>query len=359
MKINIAIVVLAIIFTIAACKKDGDLSEHLFNPTPYTFEVVPGRLPSVTPKPLPADNVATREGVALGRMLFYDPILSGNNSQSCASCHHQEKAFTDYPKFSRGIDGSVGDRNAMPLFNLMWSPTLFWDGRDANLEEQALHPIENPIEMKASLPDVLAKLNASPTYPQLFFKAFGTRTITKQHLGKALAQFERSIISCNSRYDKIVADPFDKDSFSAGEARGFLLFTGNNEKIDGDCIHCHTIGSTFTDFDFKNNGLDAIPKDSGRYLVTKRASDIGKFKTPTVRNIALTAPYMHDGRFNTLEEVMDHYNINFHEGGNLDPAMVVQVKARLTKQNRNDIIAFLKTLTDSVMITNPAYSKPQ
>jgi cytochrome c peroxidase len=340
---------------IIGCKKDKPLGS-LQQTNPYVFDIALGTLPSTLP--IPATNTTTKEGVALGRMLFYDPILSGNNTQSCASCHKQEFAFTDGQQFSRGIDGSIGHRNAMPIFNLMWNPNLFWDGRDKTLEEQALDPIIDPLEMKANLNDVLAKLNSHPKYPDLFFSAFQNKTVTKENLAKALSQFERTIISNKSKYDKVEANPFDTDTFTASELRGKILFEGDLASKDGDCIHCHTSGSTFTNFEFKNNGLDLVPTDSGRYKVTKNASDIGKFKTPTLRNIEITAPYMHDGRFTTLEEVMDHYNINFHEGPFLDGNMKVQTKGRLSKTQRNDIIAFMKTLTDKDLITNPAYSKP-
>jgi cytochrome c peroxidase len=359
MKWKIIALLFVVTSVIISCRKDGKINLNLFSTTAYQFNIPSGTLPTTTPKPIPLDNATTNEGVALGRMLFYDPILSGNGTQSCASCHLQSRAFTDAERYSRGIDGSIGNRNAMPLFNLMWNPTFFWDGRDSSLEQQALHPIENPIEMKAKLEDVITKLNNHPSYPDLFNKAFGSKVITKQNLAKAIAQFERTIISCNSRYDKIEANPFDKDTFTTAELRGKLIFEGNNPSTDGDCIHCHTAGTTFSDYGFKNNGLNEIPLDSGRYYVTKKLSDIGKFKTPSLRNIALTAPYMHDGRFNTLEEVMDHYNTGFHATSQyLDPVMQVQVQGRLTKTQRNDVIAFLNTLTDSTLITNPAYSKP-
>ncbi len=344
---------------IISCRKDSKINLNPFSTTPYTFNIPAGTLPNSTPKPLPTDNVTTVEGVALGRMLFYDPILSGNGMQACASCHNQANAFTDTARFSKGIDGSIGGRNAMPIFNLMWSPTFFWDGRDSSLEQQALHPIKNPIEMKANLDDVITKLNNHPSYPDLFNKAFGSKVVTKENLAKAIAQFERTIISCNSRFDKIQASPFDADTFTTSELRGKILFEGNSPETDGDCIHCHVAGSTFTNFDFKNNGLDEIPADSGRAKVTKSMLDFGKFKTPSLRNIALTAPYMHDGRFKTLQEVMDHYNTGFHATSQyLDPNMQRQIQGRLTKTQRNDVIAFLNTLTDSTLITNPAYSKP-
>jgi cytochrome c peroxidase len=349
------IAIINLILMQIGCRRDNTLLE-VNKPTIYQFNT-PKSLPNTTPRPIPANNITTVEGVKLGRMLFYDPILSANNTQSCASCHHQNRGFTDLDNvFSTGIDGSVGKRNAMPLMNLLWAPTLFWDGRDVSLEVQALHPIVDATEMKSNMVDVMAKLNSHPTYPDLFKKAFGITTIDSIHLGKALAQFERTLISGNSKFDKVIV--FKTDTFTPSEMRGYLLFSGNSAEKDGDCIHCHTSGSTFTDFEFKNNGLDITPNDSGRYLVTKNIDDIGKFKTPSLRNVAITSPYMHDGRFKTLEEVLDHYNTDFNVTPLTDPVMQVQVKARLSIPQRNDIIAFLKTLTDSSFLQNPAFGKP-
>jgi cytochrome c peroxidase len=331
-----------------ACTRDTGLIPSTI---PFAVTYNKGSLPDVMP--VPATNPLTVQGVALGRMLFYDKILSANNTQACASCHKQENAFTDaHTKYSIGIDGIAGDRNAMPLFNLAWAKTYFWEGRAKTLEEQALEPIENKIEMHAKLDDILAKLNADTQYPQLFFNAFGSKIITRQNLAKAIAQFERTIISDNSHYDKVTNG---QAVLSSLDSFGKSLF---DDPLKGDCTHCHTLGSTFTDFDFKNNGLDAIAIDSGRYYVTKLPSDVGKFKTPTLRNIALTAPYMHDGRFATLEAVMQHYNIGFHNTPNLDVNIGFGTKGRLTIPETKAIISFLKTLTDSSLITNPAYSKP-
>jgi cytochrome c peroxidase len=339
---------LVIVATIFSCTRDG---MPLPQTTPYKIEYPLGTLPSTMQVPL--NNPTTKEGVSLGRMLFYDNILSANNTQACASCHQQENAFTDkHTKFSKGIDNLEGNRNAMPLFNLGWSTTLFWDGRTKTLEEQALQPIENPIEMHAKLDDIIAKLNASAVYPNLFLKAFGNKIISKENLAKAIAQFERTLISANSQYDQWF---MGKAKLSSIDSFGRSLFT---DQFKGDCTHCHTLGSTFTDFAFKNNGLDAIAIDSGRYYVTKSVSDIGKFKTPSLRNIALTAPYMHDGRFATLDEVLTHYNIGFHNPPNLDVNMAMGVKGRMTIPETKAIISFLKTLTDSSFITNPAFAKP-
>ncbi len=353
-KSTLVAIVITVFVVVASCRKDA----ILFAPTPQTLQV-PNSLPSNFPKPLPSNNPQTKEGIALGRKLFYDNILSVNNTQNCGSCHNQAFAFTDNGKaLSRGIDGSIGDRNSMPLMNLLWNKTFFWDGRTATLEEQALQPIEDIREMKNSVDSVIKKLNEHPEYPALFYKAFGNGVVNRNNLGKAIAQFERTLISGNSRYDQILANPNDADTFTAQELRGYLLFTNDNPKTGGDCIHCHTIGSTFSDYDFKNNGLDAVITDEGRKKVTSLQSDLGKFKTPSLRNISLTAPYMHDGRFATLEQVLDHYNKDFHQADNTDPVMLVQSKNRLTKNNIKDIVAFLQTLTDSTFIHNKEFGKP-
>jgi cytochrome c peroxidase len=350
-KLLVLSIIIALVYLMQGCRKDPSAA---YSFTPYNFNIPTGTLPSTLP--IPADNKTTEEGVALGRMLFYDPILSDDNTQSCASCHKQSNAFVDgNNQFSKGIDGSIGDRNSMPLFNLMWAGSYFWDGRSSSLEAQALKPIEDPREMKSTVTKALKKLNEHPTYPLLFAKAFGTNNIEASHLAKALAQFERSIISCNSKFDRVQAK---KDTFTTQELKGYLLFINSDPNTGGDCIHCHVIGSTFTDFEFRNNGLDAVPKDKGRNLITGLNSDIGKFKTPTLRNIAVTAPYMHDGRFNNLADVIDHYNLLFVQNSLLDPVMQEQAKDRLTEAQKADLIAFLHTLTDSTLLTNPAYAKP-
>jgi cytochrome c peroxidase len=343
-----SIVFLILLVAFFACTRDTHVVKSA---TPYKLNYIKGTLPDDVPTP--ADNPLTNEGVALGRMLFYDKILSNNNTQACADCHKQENAFSDFHiPFSKGIDGISGNRNAMPLFNLAWANNYFWDGRTKTLEEQALEPIENKIEMHAKLDDVLAKLNADAQYPQLFLNAFGSKIITRQNLAKAISQFERIIISDNSYYDQTLTGA---KKLAPIDSFGKALFT---DQFKGDCTHCHSLGSTFTNYDFKNNGLEDIAIDSGRYYVTKLPSDIGKFKTPTLRNIELTAPYMHDGRFATLEAVMQHYNIGFHNPPNLDVNISLGTKGRMTIPETKAIISFLKTLTDSSLITNPAYGKP-
>jgi cytochrome c peroxidase len=337
---------LAICLCVLACTKDGSIS----NSTRLNILIPKQSIPPTIPEP--PDNLTTKEGVALGRFLFYDSILSTDYTLSCASCHQQANAFSDPVKYSKGVGGAVGVRHAMALFNLAWDPSYFWDGRVRTLEEQALKPIVDELEMQSNLDSVINRLNRSAFYRQLFFEAFGVTKVTSVELAKAIAQFERSIISGNSKYDLWARGEASLDNT---ELLGKSLFTDEQK---GDCTHCHSLGSLFSDFGFKNNGLDAIPTDSGRYRVTGFAGDIGKFKSPTLRNIALTAPYMHDGRFATLDQVLAHYNIGFKASSTLDGNIAKHVKARMTIPETKAIIAFLQTLTDSSLINNPNYSNP-
>lgn len=350
MRIKIIFLTLCIasLFVYSSCKKDNEILQIPNGLTPYNLEIPQGLPPMIMPK----DNPLTEEGVALGKMLFFDPILSGNNTQSCASCHKQQFAFVDSAnQFSIGIDKLQGERNAMPLVNLGYQKQFFWDGGASNLESQVIGPIQNPLEMHENLNNMLDKLNTHATYPTLFKKVFGGEKIGTAMVMKAIAQFERTLISGNSQYDKIKRG---QGVFTAQEQRGLNLYTDMGK---GDCAHCHVIGSTFSDFEYRNTGLDSLPIDKGRGRITLQTTDDGKFKTPSLRNIALTAPYMHDGRFRTLEECIEHYNTGFKYTENLDPNMVNIKKARLSKQDIQDIIAFLNTLTDTEFINNPKFKQ--
>lgn len=333
-----------LIFTaiLASCKPK--VEEPVYG-TPYTL-VIPQGLPTMA---IPDNNPMTYEGIALGKKLFYDPILSGDNTQSCASCHLQINGFTDPNQFSTGIDGVQGNRNAMPLINLGWQTKFFWDGGANGLESQVLGPITNPIEMHEDLANAIAELSADADYPSLFKAAFGTEEITSQSIMRAIAQFERTLISGNSKYDKYMRGEVQ---LTQQELDGMNLFSDMDK---GDCVHCHVMGSTFSDFEFRNTGLDSIYADAGRYIITLNENDRGKFKTPSLRNIELTAPYMHDGRFQTLLECVQHYNTGFHYSQNLDPNLFFATKGRMTIQEMEAIVAFMKTLTDTEFITNPAF----
>ncbi len=316
-----------------------------FMPTYLEFKVPEG-FPEME---IPSDNALTQEGVFLGRKLFYDPILSGDSTLSCAGCHKQRDAFSDDRRFSIGIDGSIGNRQAMQIINAGWMTKLFWDGRANSLEEQALGPVENPIEMKAHWPMVVDRLKEHTEYPLLFHKAFGTADITKELAVKAIAQFERTMVSYHSKFDR---ERLGKVFYSVEEQDGYDMFFSER----GDCFHCHG-GVLLTDNTFHNNGLDSIPEDIGLEKVTHSEFDRGLFKTPTLRNIELTAPYMHDGRFRTLEEVIDFYSEGLQKSKTIDPLMkaIRNGGKHFSPYEKKALLAFLKTLTDTSFVHNPAY----
>lgn len=335
----------------SSCKKDEDEPETPYQTTPYTLETPPG-FPAMA---IPADNPITVEGVALGRKLFYEKLLSGNNTQSCATCHNQALSFTDNgTRFSTGITGAVGTRNAQPLINLGYNLHYFWDGRAGTLEDQALGPVKNPIEMHLAWTEAAARLNANTSYKAEFKKAFNVDVIDSSHVVKALAQFMRTMISYNSKLDRRLRN---EANLSSSELNGYVIY--NTEK--GDCFHCHSIdaGRLLTDNQFHNNGLDSIFTDLGRGAITGNPNDNGKFLTPTLRNIALTAPYMHDGRFQTLEQVIDHYNTGGKASSTVDPLMKhVGTGLNLTTQEKADLLAFLRSMTDSTFINDTRFKSP-
>jgi len=343
MKLRLLHFSLALLVFVAACKREqNDAPANSL--TPYTL-VIPKGFP---PMQIPADNPLTLEGIALGKMLFNDPLLSGNNTQSCASCHVRKFGFSDSTnRFSTGIDGLQGPRNAMPLFNLGWATQFFWDGGAANLETQVAGPIENPLEMHQNLALLLDELNAHATYPALFKQVFGGDRIGTSMVMRAIAQYERTLISGNSKYDQYLRG---EATLTASELNGLNLYS---DMAKGDCNHCHVLGSTFSDFEYRNTGLDSIAVDKGRELITLNPLDRGRFKTPTLRNIAATGPYMHDGRFSSLEECVEHYNTGFRYTENLDPNLEHAVRGRLNASEVQDIVAFLHTLTDEEFLNAP------
>lgn len=326
--------------------------------TAYAF-ITPDGLP---PPSLPADNPLTVEGLLLGRQLFYDPILSGDSTQSCSSCHDPVFAFTDNGnQFSEGIDGSIGDRNSMAVFNMAWHKGFFWDSRAATLREQALGPITNPVEMKADMADVLYRLNASDRYSDMFWKAFGVKDITENELALALEQFMLSIVSGKSKFDQVVAGDA---TFTDSEQRGLTLFNSeanpNSATGGADCFHCHG-NALFTNHEFMNNGLDSVLTDLGLGGHTGLSHDEGKFKVPSLRNLAYTAPYMHDGRFSSLAQVIEFYNSGVHPSSpNISTLMVDFLNGglNLSFQDKLDLIAFLTTLNDPYIETDTLYQNP-
>lgn len=370
----IIIVLLGLIMAAVACKRE-EVFEGTPPPgvvgTPYVLEI-PGNLP---PMEIPADNPLTLEGVALGRFLFYEKRLSGDNGMSCSSCHMQALGFADGKAVSKGIDSIAGTRSAMPLINLGYSAFLFWDGRAGSLEEQALEPVVNPIEMNDTWPNVMAKLQADPVYPTLFKRAFGTDQIDSMLVAKAIAQFIRTMVSGNSPFDRfrrgeglIPIDAqlgFNLFQLEGGYPGQIIPVAGSTPVIGqggADCFHCHTADAgLFTDEQFHNNALDTVFPDPGRAGVTGDPADMAKFKAPTLRNIMATAPYMHDGRFATIDEVLDHYESGGHASPTVDPFMKFtdpEMQLGLTPEKRQQIKAFLESLTDDAFLTNPAFQDP-
>ena len=366
---------LFLLLILSACTKDKDDESCppntpddslTYNPTPVDLNMkLPGYLPKMT---FPADNVPTKEGIAFGRVLFYEPLLSADGTQSCGSCHNQKFSFTDNElRFSEGIDGKEGDRNSMQIVNPGLLKKFFWDGRSPSLEIQAFEPVTNPIEMHENWPNAVSKLNAITDYKVMNFKAFGTYEIDSFSVVKAIAQFERSLISNNTKFDRFMKDP-KMFPLTSLEKLGFELFMrdrieggGGNVIIAGaDCFHCHVDILDMMDNQFHNNGLDAFPQDSGLAKVTKQGFDIGKFKTPSLRNNKYTAPYMHDGRFETIEEVIDFYSEGLQYSDNIDPLMknVDIGGVRLDSLQKVALKAFLNTLNDEDFINNIEYSDP-
>lgn len=349
------------LFVAALCVVLSGLKPDYTAPEPYLLQYPAnfgGRIN------VPKDNPTTIEGVQLGRMLFYEKKLSVDNSLSCASCHQQKLAFTDGKALSVGVDKSFTSRNSMALVNLLWVRNFFWDGRSANLEDQAVFPMTNPHEMGQSLDETVRKLQQSPVYASLFKKAFGEANIDADKIRKALAQFERTLISADAPYDRYLAGTYQP---TAQELRGINLFMeppAPERGIRGaNCGHCHGGPKTYKEL-FHNNGLDAEPKDVGREAISNETEDKGRFRVPTLRNIALTAPYMHDGRFKTLEEVLDHYNEHIQENPSLSSFLRGTSNEKggktllLNHTEKADILAFLHMLTDSNFISNPAFSDP-
>jgi len=316
----------------------------------------------------PADNQITDLGATLGRILFYDKTLSKNKTISCASCHKQENAFSDFEILSKGFNGGSTGRNSMSLIDAKYYPIgrFFWDQRAATLEQQVLMPIQDLVEMGITLDTLVKRVQDQPYYASLFTKAFGNSTINSNTISKALSQFVRSIVSYQSKYDQgrqtLPAAPAPPPNalfpnFTAQENRGKEIFLSPI----GGCAPCHG-SETFTAPEEKNNGLDATVTDRGFGAVTNNAANDGLFKVTSLRNVELTAPYMHDGRFATLEQVIEHYNSGVKNHPNLSPQLKLpNGQPRLLNISAADkaaLVAFLKTLTDRNVTTDVKYSNP-
>ncbi|PAW70462.1 MAG: hypothetical protein B9S35_15140 [Opitutia bacterium Tous-C5TDCM] len=305
--------------------------------------------PESFPRPsLPADLEMSTARVALGRQLFHETSLSRSDSLSCASCHLADHGLSDPRPVSAGEQGRTGRRNAMPLFNLAWKPSFFWDGRTTSLREQVLDPIEDHRELDEDLSKVVKKLEADPLYRTRFSEAFGSDGISADRMAVALETFLLSLVSHDSKFDRAQRG---EAALTDLEQRGFELFMTEREprsgQFGGDCFHCHG-GTLFTDHQFRNNGLLIDAADPGRGEVTGLALDQGTFSTPSLRNVALTAPYMHDGRFATLEEVVDHYSVGIRRTKTLDPNLAKHPDGGLglSEEEKTALVAFLRALTD-------------
>ena len=328
----------------------------------------------------PADNPLTDQGATLGRVLFYDRQLSRNNTVACGSCHLQDAGFSDPRRVSVGFEGGHTTRNAMSLANLRYSnilghrPGFFWDERAATVEDQVLMPIQDKLEMGMTLPQLKKRLAGLPYYPPLFEAAFGSPEVTSDRVAKSVSQFMRAMVSMNSRFDR-AAGPGEDDSatfagFSEQEKLGrSLYFNGADGIAEHGCAHCH-IPPTFGMMKSLNNGLDLKYLDPGLGALDRPPNDPfapsndGKFKAPSLRNIELSAPYMHDGRFKTLAAVVEHYSSGVHPHVNLGLAFEQQQAARPTtgfgfsNKQKAALVAFLKTLTDRQFVTDPRFSDP-
>ncbi|MBL7813837.1 MAG: cytochrome-c peroxidase [Saprospiraceae bacterium] len=326
---------LFVLVALSACKKDDTTTELTF--------VKPVHFPEPTYKF--ENNRITRAGFELGRILFYDGDLSRDGSISCGSCHLQSAAFTHHGHdVSHGIDDRIGSRNAPPVMNLAWGKTFFWDGGVHDLDLFAIAPIENPLEMDETFANVVSKLKKKAVYPPLFQKAFGTTEISGPLVLKALSQFQLMLVSAESRYDKFRLG--DTNALTADEKTGLEL-------VKTKCGNCHA-GELFTDDSFRNNGIQHFG-DKGRFRITLNDDDAYKFKVPSLRNLQYTAPYMHDGRFLTLDAVVEHYRKGVRQSPNIDPSVSNGIS--ITDDEKQKILTFLSALNDENFIRNKEFSE--
>jgi len=346
-------IIVALLLLIALTGFKAEQSLHLYQfPDLQYFPPMPGA----------ADNLVTVEGAQLGRYLFYDPILSKDSNLSCGSCHKQANAFSDAPlSFSKGFNGVLQTRNTPPLFNLAWYPMLFWDGKARSIEEQVFHPVRSNTEMQMDWKAVAERINKSAFYKARFDIVFPGKTIDSILIAKAIAQFERTLISYRSKYDSVLDG---LSFFTRDEVGGFEIV---NDMTRGDCLHCHTTDGDAlgTTLGFSNNGLDSTKiftgyKDRGRGQVTGVAEDNGKFKIPSLRNLRFTAPYMHDGRFKTIEQVVNFYSEGVREGITTDSKMEFAHAggSHLSAVDKRRVIAFLNTLNDNAFVADTSFSNP-
>lgn len=385
-KLIIITTILIVVLSVISCNKvdDEPKDESVLNlpETPFDYKSLnlPGHFTTNSGGPLPtsvngtdntpATNPITNDGATLGRVLFYDRKLSANGTIACASCHKQDKGFSDDAVLSAGFNGGKTGRHSMTLINARFYQRgrFFWDERAATLEEQVLMPFQDPVEMGMTLEQVVSKVKEQPYYPALFEKAFGSTEITSDKISKALAQFVRSIVSFSSKYDQgraMVASPgANFPNFTTEENTGKNIFFQTIPNGGGACFGCHTTEAFISaNPGPQNNGLDVTSTtDLGAGGVFNNPIFVGRFKTTSLRNIELTAPYMHDGRFATLEEVVEHYNSGIKAHPTLSPALKDAsgnpVQLNLTSSEKAALVAFLKTLTDNTVSTEMKWSNP-
>lgn len=333
--------VLVLAAMVSACKPDPSFDVQAVPQENISFSV-----PEGWPAPVYnfENNTLTNAGFYLGRKLFYDTRLSRDNSTSCGSCHQAFAAFahSDHD-LSHGVDGLLGNRNSPPIFNMNWHTSFFWDGGVNHLESQPIAPIQNPVEMDETLPNIIAKISNDEKYRQMFKDAWGDETINSQRIFKSISQFMGAMVSANSKYDKYTRG---EAMLTQEEQNGLTVFNNN-------CATCHK-PPLFSDFSYRNNGLKpSLFNDSGRAHITLLPEDLYRFKVPSLRNLQYTAPYMHDGRIKTLEQVFDHYATGIHQSPTLDPQLKNGIQ--LTSQQRSDLLAFLKTLNDESFVKDKRF----
>lgn len=332
-----------------SCRKDVRIPDKygISNDFDITFNV-----PEGWPSPYYSfkNNTLTKTGFILGRKLFYETRLSKDNSTSCGSCHQNFAAFANADhSLSHGVYGLLGTRNSPPLFNLNWHTSFMWDGGVNHIEVQPLAPIENPVEMDETLNSIIAKLEADDTYKRMFSDAFGSTLINSERIFKALAQFMGAMVSANAKYDRYMRKN-PSANFSAEELAGLAVF-------ENKCAACHK-APLFTDFSFRNKGLrPGAVNDSGRAHITSKAEDLYKFKVPSLRNLKYTAPYMHDGRYASIDQVLDQMSEDVFESPTLDPLMKDGIS--LSDQEKSDLKAFLNTLNDESFVSDKRFAEQQ
>jgi cytochrome c peroxidase len=332
-----------LVLVLAACKPDP-----VIVPTTNTEEIA-FRVPEGWPVPAYnfENNKLTKEGFELGRRLFFDTRLSKDNTVSCGSCHQPAAAFAQPAHdFSHGVNDLLGNRNSPAIYNMNWHTSFFWDGGVNHIENQPIAPIENPVEMAETISNVVAKLSADASYRAMFKAAFGDETVNSQRIGRAFAQFMGMLVSSNSKYDKFTRG---EATLSATEEKGLNTFRAK-------CATCHT-EPLFSDFSYRSNGLKVTShNDSGRARITGKSADLRKFKVPSLRNLTYTYPYMHDGRLESLKDVLNYYSDEIDSASfNLDP--VLKRGIPLTAQEKDDLLSFLKTLDDETFVKDPRFQE--